>query len=57
MPATQHKKVLIFDLDETLIHCIENIDEEPYDIPITVDSGGDKIHAGINIRPSAYECL
>ena len=44
-------------MDETLIHCIENIDEEPYDIPITVDSGGDKIHAGINIRPSAYECL
>ena len=51
------KKTIVFDLDETLIHCNENT-SIPYDIllPIKFPSG-DIIEAGINIRPYARECL
>ena len=36
LPRSLHRKILIFDLDETLVHCVENIDEEQYDLPIVV---------------------
>ncbi len=51
------KKTLVFDLDETLIHCNEKVDM-PCDVvlPITFPSG-DVIEAGINIRPYTAECL
>lgn len=51
------KKTLIFDLDETLIHCSEDqagvCDAR---IPITFPNG-EHISAGINIRPYATELL
>ena len=51
------KATLIFDLDETLIHCNENLNT-PYDIKIPVTFPNDEvIYAGINIRPYAVEIL
>jgi FMN phosphatase YigB (HAD superfamily) len=31
------KKVLIFDMDETLIHCVDDIENEDPDIIIPID--------------------
>ena len=58
LPRTHHKKTIIFDLDETLVHCIDDIETTPYDLPISVTfPSGETIDAGINLRPYAYECL
>ena len=56
-PSAHSKKTIIFDLDETLIHCNED-QNGPCDvrIPVTFPSG-EKIMAGINIRPYAKEIL
>ena len=45
------RKTIIFDLDETLIHCNENQNDE-FDVrvPVTFPTG-EFIEAGINIRP------
>ncbi len=52
------EKTAIFDLDETLVHCIEDIENNDFDLPICVEfSTGESVKAGINIRPFAYECL
>jgi len=53
----QNRKTVIFDLDETLVHCCEN-DKESADVivPVTFPNG-ETIEAGINIRPYARECL
>ncbi|CAD8185992.1 unnamed protein product [Paramecium octaurelia] len=49
----KYKKTVVFDLDETLIHCNENqtLKADIY-IPIKFPSG-DVVSAGINIRPYA----
>lgn len=56
-----HKKVLILDIDETMIHCLDERDPEIEDpdvvIRIPLDDEGDYADAGINIRPHLYECL
>ena len=58
LPPSKHKKTLIFDLDETLVHCIDDIDNFPYDLPISVTfPTGETVKAGVNVRPYAYECL
>lgn len=58
LPKTKHTKVLIFDLDETLVHCIDDIHNSKYDHAISVTfPTGETIEAGVNIRPYAYECL
>ena len=51
------RKTVIFDLDETLIHCNDTL-TPPYDVklPITFPTG-QIIQAGINIRPHAVEIL
>lgn len=46
-----NKKTIIFDLDETLIHCNDSLDK-PYDVSLPIKFGnGDIVNAGINIRP------
>lgn len=52
------KKTIIFDLDETLVHCIDDIENNPCDKIINVTfPNGESVKAGINIRPYAIECL
>ena len=51
------KKTLVFDMDETLIHCVDNIEEENPQFIIKVPLDGEEVDAGINIRPYALECL
>lgn len=51
------KKLLVFDLDETLIHCVtDNIERADTSITVTLNTG-EQIKAGVNIRPHAIECL
>ena len=52
------KKTIIFDLDETLIHCVDDVTADPPDIvlPVTFPNG-EVVEAGINIRPGAVQCL
>lgn len=51
------RKTLIFDLDETLIHCNEN-QEVPSDVSVeVVFPTGEKIKAGINVRPGAQQII
>lgn len=57
-PRSQnHKKTLIFDMDETLIHCVDDIDQEDPQFIIKVPLDGEEVEAGINVRPYALECL
>ena len=51
------KITVVFDLDETLIHCNDSIKTEHHvTIPITFPDGK-TVEAGINIRPGAKEIL
>ncbi|CAG9327835.1 unnamed protein product [Blepharisma stoltei] len=56
--AYLNKKTLIFDLDETLVHCCEDLTTSNPDVilPITFPNG-EVINAGVNIRPFAREVL
>ena len=52
------QKVIIFDLDETLIHCVDDIESECPDIILNIQfPNGEVIEAGINVRPYALHCL
>ena len=54
----ESKKTLIFDLDETLVHCCEDLfTASPNVVLPIVFPNGDTIEAGINVRPYALECL
>jgi CTD small phosphatase-like protein 2 len=48
--------MIIFDLDETLVHCLEDHLTSDTAIEIKLPSG-EHIKAGLNIRPFARECL
>ena len=53
------KKTLIFDIDETMIHCLEDSKHQP-DVIIKIPLDEDEeefADAGIKIRPHLYECL
>ena len=59
------KKVAIFDMDETLIHCVDDIEKENPDVILEIDFSAygkgnvpeEIVCAGINIRPYWRECL
>lgn len=52
------KKTVIFDLDETLIHCVDDPEIHPPQALLEVKFSNEEIvDAGINIRPYALECL
>lgn len=53
-----HKKTVVFDLDETLVHCCDSIEQDNPDVvlPIIFPTG-EVVNAGIKIRPYALECL
>jgi len=54
---TKHKKTLVFDMDETLIHCNESTDM-PADVVLPIIfPNGEVVQAGINVRPYALEIL
>jgi CTD small phosphatase-like protein 2 len=57
-PGYLNRKTLIFDLDETLVHCCDDIETSNPDVilPVTFPTG-EVVSAGINIRPYAIECL
>ncbi len=61
LPPFKHhliKKTIVFDLDETLVHCIEEYQNISVDQLIHVKfPSGDVATAGLNIRPYAMECL
>ena len=51
------KKTIVFDLDETLIHCNESINM-PADVILAIKfPSGETVQAGINIRPYAKAIL
>jgi len=56
-PQKKHMKTLIFDMDETLIHCVDSIEDEDPQFIIKVPVDGEEVEAGINVRPYALECL
>lgn len=52
------KKLAIFDMDETLIHCVDDIETQDPDIVLEIDFPDEEmVYAGINIRPYIMECL
>lgn len=55
-PGYEHKKTLVLDLDETLVHCVKNKEEAQQTINVTFASG-QEVQVGINIRPFAKELL
>ena len=55
LPECENRKTLIFDLDETLVHCVGS-KKGNISLPITFPSGKTCI-AGINLRPHLLECL
>jgi len=52
----KHMKTIIFDLDETLVHCKPSI-EGTYDAVLDVDFPDWKIEVAVNIRPYCRELL
>lgn len=52
------KKLLIFDMDETLIHCVDDIETQNPDVILEIDFPGEEtVCAGINLRPYLMQCL
>ena len=59
LPPQTHpnRKTIVFDLDETLIHCNDD-PKAPCDITVPIKfTGGEVVEAGLIIRPYARECL
>jgi hypothetical protein len=52
-------KTIVFDLDETLIHCVDDYesDNPQVVIPIKFSEDPEPVMAGINIRPHLTDCL
>lgn len=52
----ENKRTIVFDLDETLVHCVEKPETGDFIIEIPF-GGGKKVTAGVKIRPFAREIL
>jgi Dullard-like phosphatase family protein len=52
----EEKRTIVFDLDETLVHCVENPAQGDFEINIQFGTG-QTMKAGVNIRPFAREVL
>ena len=46
----------MFDLDETLVHCNDNL-LTPHDVTLNIVINNNAVKAGINVRPHAHEIL
>jgi Dullard-like phosphatase family protein len=55
-PGCSGRKTLIFDLDETLIHCCSDLSQADVKLPVILPTQ-QITTAGINIRPYAHDCL
>lgn len=56
-PSKQKMKTLVFDMDETLIHCNEDVTiKSDYYITVNYPNGQARM-AGVNVRPYAREIL
>ena len=57
--APYKTKTIVFDLDETLIHCVDDHEADDPDviIPLKFSEEPEPVLAGVNIRPYAKECL
>lgn len=57
-PKRPQRKLVVFDLDETLVHCCDDVETSDPDfiVPVTFPTG-EVIEAGINLRPYAIDCL
>ena len=46
-------------MDETLIHCVDDIETQDPDIVLEInfEDENESVYAGINIRPYIMECL
>ena len=53
---TAHSRLLVFDLDNTLVHCSPKTEGAEHVIQVPLPNGR-SIAAGIRIRPYARECL
>lgn len=56
-PGFEYKKTVVFDLDETLVHCPQRIVSEPSAVVKVTFPNGEIVDAPVNIRPFAVECL
>jgi CTD small phosphatase-like protein 2 len=52
----EDKKTIIFDLDETLVHCLDSKENAHVRLPIRLPNGTTAM-AGVNIRPHVRHCL
>jgi len=52
-------KLAIFDMDETLIHCVDDVSTQEADVILEIQFPEEEeaVYAGINIRPYILECL
>ena len=58
LPKSEKSKLLIFDMDETLLHCVDDIEKQETDVVIEINFPSEEtVYAGINIRPYIIECI